>query len=148
MDKRALSRFRFLKYYISNMEFKLNKGYEDSEHCDELELQIEMGVGVSVYSEDPRKVMISLSVDIFKDYLQNCAPYYISLVMDGFFELEEDMEIEEIEKFCKTSGVSVMFPYVRSAVTDLTKIANKDALVLPLINVKKLVEVSKETVTQ
>lgn len=140
MDKLAISRFRFLKYYISDMEFKINKNYENSGLCDDLELQIEMGVAISVVSEDAKKIMISLSVDIFKDYLEKCAPYFISLTMDGFFELEENMEYDEIENFCRTSGVSIMFPYVRSAVTDLTKIANQDALVLPLINVKKLVE--------
>ena len=79
-------------------------------------------------------------VDVFKDYIEKGAPFNLQFTIDGYFEIEKGMTDEELAQFCKSSGVPILFPYIRSAVTDITKAANVDPLILPLINVRKIVE--------
>ena len=139
MDKNIVSTFKFLNYHICDMTFKLNQS-NNPEADNDADLDMEFEVIVGRKKDDPEQIKLSVFVDVFKDYIEKGAPFNLRFTIDGYFEIEKDMTDEELAQFCKSSGVPILFPYIRSAVTDITKIANVDPLILPLINVRKIVE--------
>ncbi len=139
MDKNIISTFKFLHYCICDINFKVNQNncFDANNDTD-----IDMGFEVAIARkrEHLEQVRLSVFVEVFKDYLESGAPFNLRFTIDGYFEVEQDMTDDELSRFCKSSGVPILFPYIRSAVTDITKIANIEPLVLPLINVRRLVE--------
>lgn len=83
--------------------------------------------------------MIKIDFGVFKDAEVNY-PYKIDVSMIGYFELSGKATEEQITNLCKINGTAIMFPYIRSAITDLTKITNMEPLILPAINIHKLIE--------
>lgn len=139
MEKDLISSFRFIDYKIENLNFKLNSKYDGfKDRAEEIELDLSLSVKIEL-AEDNSDAKIRLHMDIFKDAEIKNYPYSILLDMVGYFEIEGDC-LEEALTFCKINGTAVMFPYMRAAVTDLTKISNSDSLTLPLINIQKLLE--------
>jgi len=139
MDKNIVSTFKFLDYHMSDMEFKLNQ-CSASEMNDDADLDMEFEVIVGRKKDCPEQIKLSVVVNVFKDYIEKGAPFNLQFTIDGYFEIEKAMTDEELTQFCKSSGVPILFPYIRSAVTDITKVANVEPLILPLINVRKIVE--------
>lgn len=139
MDKNIVSTFKFLNYHICDMNFKLNQN-NNPEIDDDTDLDMEFEVVVGRKKNCPEQIKLSVIVEVFKDYIEKGAPFNLQFTIDGYFEIEKGMTEKELAQFCKSSGVPVLFPYIRSAVTDITKVVNVDPLILPLINVRKIVE--------
>ena len=140
MENNTLSSFRFLDYNIDDIKFVLNEEF-DVHKSHEDEVEVDMGIGVRIsLSEGNKNARVSLSMNIFRDAEKNNYPYTLSLDMIARFELSENISKEDAIRFCKVNGTAVMFPYIRSAITDITKLSNVEPLVLPLINIHKLIE--------
>ena len=73
--------------------------------------------------------------EIFKDAEKNNYPFEMTVSLTGKFECEG----EEPEKFSK-NAIAILYPYVRAIVSTYTANANVNALILPAINVNKLIE--------
>ena len=86
-----------------------------------------------------KKIKITLIVDIFKDALKNNYPFEMNLEMTGFFETENG----ESDKFIK-NAIAILYPYVRALISTYTANANINPLILPAINVNKLIENSED----
>lgn len=139
MNKNVISSFKFEHYKMSNIEFKLNKKYEE-ENEEHIKLDIGLGLNVSRSSTEAQKVMVTLNLKIFENYIEDNKPYFINIQMDGLFEIIDNMSDEQVNAFGKTSATAVMFPYLRSTVTQITSLSNCKPLVLPLINVSNLID--------
>ena len=63
--------------------------------------------------------------------------------MIGYFEIEGCKSVDKAINFCKLNGTAIMFPYIRSAITDLTKISNIEPLILPAINIYSLIKANE-----
>lgn len=142
MNKEIQSRFIFRDYKIDNIKFNLNSDYINQ---DSIELDIKFGTEIKLIN--PNLSQVKLSVLIFDKYQEENYPFILSLDVIGKFEYEfkdEDIDKEKIIKLCKINGTAALFPYMRSAISDITKIANVDPLVLPLINVYNMIKQSEE----
>mgnify|MGYP000914382035 CR=1 FL=1 len=84
-------------------------------------------------------LIVKASVDIFKDALKNNYPFEMNLEMTGFFETENG----ESDKFIK-NAIAILYPYVRALISTYTANANINPLILPAINVNKLIENSED----
>ena len=63
----------------------------------------------------------------------------MNLEMTGFFETENG----ESDKFIK-NAIAILYPYVRALISTYTANANINPLILPAINVNKLIENSED----
>lgn len=106
--------------------------------------------------ENMRKVSITqdFSADIAYDmngvsYVQlnleiknekNESPFDLSVSIVGFFELNsEDYEEEDYINLLKVNAVAILYPYLRSIVTDITSKANAfNPLILPPMNIASM----------
>lgn len=137
MNKKIQSKFIFKDYKIDNINFNLNNDYSGKESIN---LDVKFGTEVKIIGTNIAQV--KLSVLIFDNFEEENYPFKLSLDVIGHFayEVKEEASREEIINLCKIHGTTALFPYMRSAITDITKIANIDTLVLPLINIYSMIK--------
>lgn len=71
-------------------------------------------------------------------------PFYISFIIYGIFT-NNGLEAGQFQRAVEYNGTALLFPFIRSTVADITKIANNgNPLLLPTINVNALIEDSKK----
>ena len=74
----------------------------------------------------------------------NKYPFYLSFIIYGIFT-NNGLGKEQFKRAVEYNGTALLFPFIRSTVADITKIANNGAtLLLPTINVNALIEDSKK----
>lgn len=139
MDKQFKSAFRFIDYKINNLQLKLNENYTDDNAAIEDILSVSVGINIGL-NELHSQAIVKLDFAVFQDVETDNYPYKINAEMIGYFEIEGNHSEQEVIKLCKINGTAIMFPYIRSAITDLTKISNVTPLILPAINIHKLIE--------
>ena len=138
MENEIKSSFCFDSYRIDLIKFDINSEYIDSD--SEVELDIELDVILKERFKE-RQGIVTLVAKIFKDAKMRNYPFELNLSISGLFMIEDEkMPLEEFVKFLKVNGTTAMFPFLRSAIADVTRIANVDTLVLPLININNLIE--------
>lgn len=139
MDKHIMSSFRFDDYKIDFINFNLNKEFKDE---NEMEVDFELRVGVNI-SDDSKQAEVNLELDVYSNDLEE-APFKLTVSITGWFSTDDDIEEDKYIQFCKVNATAILFPYLRSAVTDITKIAGVQPLVLPLVNVYNLIKNDEE----
>lgn len=71
-------------------------------------------------------------------------PFYLSFIIFGIFT-NNGLTEEQFKRAVEYNGTALLFPFIRSTVADITKIANHgNPLLLPTINVNALIEDSKK----
>lgn len=69
----------------------------------------------------------------------------VNILGDFHFEAEVDPKMKDI--LINQNTVAIMFPYVRSVVTLITSQPEMNPIVLPVININRLIELSKAKAT-
>ncbi|MGE4571937.1 MAG: protein-export chaperone SecB [Candidatus Izemoplasmatales bacterium] len=74
-------------------------------------------------------------------------PFPIDMFIDfrGIFEFKAGDDENEILNFLKNEAVQMMFPYLRTTMTNLTTTAMLPPIILPIIDVAKLFPDNRET---
>lgn len=121
---------KFEKYIVNEIHFKFNKNYQEPEGGISIKMEI-----LPKVEFNKGKMNVALSCDIFNDAEKNNYPFEMSVSLTGFFSTEG----EKTEMFAK-NAIAILFPYVRAIVSTYTASANVPPLILPAINVNKLVE--------
>lgn len=140
MNKKIISNLQFNKYFINDIDFNFNHNFETEE-----DVELDIDIKLDVFPEkDENQAVVELKVVIFDEAETNNYPFTLEINIIGFFSTSPDMKHEEFVDMCRAVGAATLFPYVRSAITDVTKIANINPLTLPLINVEEFLEKQKE----
>jgi len=137
MNSEVTSSFTFRTYHITNIEFNINHNFITTGKID-INFNVNHEIKKNVEDET---WSVKLHTLIFDKAEENNYPFTIKLSIEGIFsiESEEPLPDEEILKFCSINGTAALFPFLRSAVTDITKISNVPPLVLPLVNIYNLI---------
>lgn len=140
MDKQILSNFYFDKYYIKSFRFNLNKDFKKEKVKINIETEILTGI-------DPDKNVghTTIKMSIWDEIEKGNKPFSINVSIVGYFSADDNMETDKFTEMCEYNGAAILFPFLRSAVVDITKIANVSPLVLPLINIKKFIREQKSS---
>ncbi len=65
-------------------------------------------------------------------------PINMHVAIKGIFEFEQNDNINEINQFLKYQGVNLIYPYLRSMVTNLTINAMMAPIILPIIDATQM----------
>ena len=114
---------KFLDYRVSKVEFYLNKTEKQSN-----ELNVEVSSDKEVDKE--------LNVEIGD---KDESPFFMSICLEGLFELSQDYLDYDINLFY-SNALSILYPYVRAIVSTYTAGANIKPVILPTINIKKMLK--------
>ena len=72
-------------------------------------------------------------------------PINVHIDLKGVFEFSPEDDKEEILYFLKTEAVRILFPYLRSILTNLTTTAMLPPIILPILDISKLFPDDRET---
>ncbi|MEJ6952080.1 protein-export chaperone SecB [Natronospora cellulosivora (SeqCode)] len=138
MDEHNLSKFYFDGYIINNIEFDFNSQFDNE--GDILELDFNLDYSVKIDEEENHKGSTQLRIKIWEDAYNNNYPFKLSVEIIGFFSADKEMDKKKFAEMCESNGTAILFPFLRSVITDITKNANVTPLVMPLINVENFIK--------
>lgn len=124
---------KFLSYKVNEVTLKTNEEFVEEKEGTPISLSIKPTITI-----EEKKMNIKLTVEIFKNAKEKNYPFEMIVETTGFFEAED----EKPEKFVK-NAIAILYPYVRALVSTYTANANINPLILPAINVNKLIEDQK-----
>lgn len=133
MKQNITSSLYFDDYIVDSIYFKTNPAYKEEPTRINFSVTPQITIG-----EDKESMLIKLTVDIFKDATENNYPFEMSVTVEGSFRVQ--VQDEDILKY-QRNAIAILYPYVRALVSNYTAVANINALILPAINVNKLIEV-------
>lgn len=127
--KEIKSELRFINYVVDSVEFKNNPNFEG----EETQLEFKPSVEFDIEDND---LLVLLTVDVFSEAEKNNYPFEMTVSVVGYFKLMTD---ENVEKY-KANAVAVLFPFVRAIISTYTAAANINPLILPTVNINKMLE--------
>lgn len=122
------SKLRFEKYIVKKVDFEYNEEYKD----DGANLDIDIDKNIEYVKN---KMIVTLTVNLFSK-TERKYPFKMNVEVKGFFEIESNDENINFEP----NAIAILYPYVRAIVSTYTSNANVMPLILPPINVNKLLE--------
>lgn len=127
--KEIKSAFKFLNYVVDSVVFKNNLDFEG----DIAELEFHPSAEFNIDGND---MLVFLTIDVFNDAQKNNYPFEMSVSVVGYFKLMSDEDVE----IYKANAVAVLFPFVRAIISTYTAAANVNPLILPTVNINKILE--------
>lgn len=112
----------FLGYKLREIEYR-NKNKDEKEG--------EINIGIATNSKKDKDIL-QLMVTIVNN--EN----FFKVVMLGIFELSENLTEVEKEKFLNINGAAILYPYIRSLISNITAFDSPQAQILPTINFQKM----------
>lgn len=125
---------KFNNYKVKYVSFELNDEFESDS------VKIDFGIRSRVeYAEDEiGSFTTALEIDVFKDAISKNYPFEMKLILIGeFYADTNDMSL--VKELAEKNSVSILFPYARSIISTYTANSNISTLILPPINVLKMV---------
>lgn len=134
----STSSLKLLNYITDFVQFRNNPDFESDEVTVQFDVQPEF------YINDEKGIMtVELQVEIFKDAIRNNYPFEMMVSVVGIFEMKSNDKEKNIHRF-KTNAVAIMYPYIRALVSTYTANANVPPLILPVMNINKMIEESEK----
>lgn len=118
----------FKNFSVEKLEYLA----DNSQSNKNFKLRPKLECGVFKSSKDNKKFQVQLGITIGDKELTNY-DFYTYVKILGNFEIRSEIEDDTIKE-----AISILFPYLRSIVSDLTSKGNKKPIVLPPINVSDL----------
>lgn len=128
MDK-FKSKLIFKKYIVDEIKFNYNEKFIDKP------VKIDFDIDKEITYISEKEMQVRLIVNLFRD-TKNEYPFKMKVAIRGFFEIENNNENINFEP----NAVAILYPYIRSIVSTYTSCANIMPLILPVINVNKMLQ--------
>lgn len=124
------SKLIFDRYIVNKVIFNNNINYNLEEKT-----KINFNINKNI-KKDSKSIEIELTTKIFENAKENNYPFEMEIVITGYFTIEDNEEKINFEP----NAIAILYPYIRAIVSTYTAAANVNALILPTINVNKLIE--------
>ncbi|HAQ55815.1 MAG TPA: hypothetical protein DCR44_00150 [Acholeplasmatales bacterium] len=116
--------------FVDHMEFT-------DHHHPSNQYKLSPSLSRNIEKIENAKYHTSISI-IFGNKSPDSGPFYLHAIIKGVFEFNEIETEEEVMKFMKLQAVHILYPYLRSLVTNIMTTALKTPLVLPVIDASRL----------
>lgn len=124
----------FINIRVTDIEFKLNKNFKSVEK--EIKVSLDFKIKNS-FSKEESVLITTVTAYVFKG--QKNAPFYLKTSIEAIFK----GELKALKEFSKVHAPAHIFPYIRELISNLTIRAGVPPLILPPINLHKLIEKKK-----
>lgn len=121
----------FEKYIVDEVYFKVNDLFEQGTEKININVNIIPDVKIEGNSMD-----VTLITNVFEDAEKNNYPFEMKIKITGKFLTKDENNLDKFRK----NAIDILYPYVRAIVSTYTASANIAPLILPAINVNKLIE--------
>lgn len=123
----------FKKYRIKKIDYRAVDDVEELTDYDEKNGKISLSVGLNESKEKAQLTVSTCVADV-----ENLRVADISIM--GYFEINPEVEQDEIEHYLVQNGTAILFPYLRTTISFITSLDNENAIVIPTINTMGLFE--------
>lgn len=131
MESKYESVLKFNKYVVNKIIFKNNDSFKQGSERMSIDFNIRKEI-----VKNNNNMEVKLITQIFSKAEENNYPFEMEVVLTGYFteiNNEEDVNFEP-------NAIAILYPYIRAIVSTYTASANVSPLILPAINVNKLLE--------
>lgn len=129
---------QFKDYHVVESVYK----FEPFPECNEGDLSPpRLLFKLSIDQDNIKKAIIDLGIE-FGDINITNIPIYVKARITGVFvieELENNISEDEIIALYKINGIAILFPYLRSLVSDMTSKGSEPPIILPTMNIAKMI---------
>ncbi len=133
MSKEISGAIFFEKYEVVEVSFKKNDAY-DSE-----EVSVDVKMDADIKTDDNKESMIvELELKLFENAVEKGYPFDMYVLVRGYFSGRG----EDILQY-QANAIAILYPYVRALVSTYTANSNVTPLILPTINVNKMLKEKK-----
>lgn len=131
------SPLKFNDYIVDKIDISVSTEFLNEEKPD---VPIKPNFFAEIIRNNDDKAMVIWSFDLEND--SNNLPFEIHTSIVGLFELSSNEYTEErYISLLKNNAVAILFPYLRSLISDLTmKLNISNTLVLPSMNIVELLK--------
>ncbi len=124
----------FKKYYIEKLEYSFNPNYFAINNTVDIKPEFKRDI------ENLQDGGFALHL-LFEIKSSETSPIAMHIDMVGVFNIKTN--IENDIKMAHSKASAILFPYLRSAITQITMQVGIPPLVIPIINIEKLFEEEK-----
>lgn len=111
-------------------------------------LGVQFGVDVEKsLSEDKKRLKIVLHVHIDLSGVDP-SPMKIFIVVAGHFSLRDEQNVGALEEFAEIQAPTIIFPFVREIIANLTMRTDFPPLLIPPVNMRVILGKKKESIGQ
>ncbi len=139
-----LAEIQLKQYAFTKLELNMHEEWNDQISEEKIPLRVQFKVGIGFLDEESELVNdggIELSCMVNNDEeVKETTPFEILAVMRGEFHAEISQSREALSSLLSINGVAILFPFLRSAIADLSRIGNFPPLLLPIINVHAMMD--------
>lgn len=125
---------KFLNYRIERMNYETNENFKEEEKADIFPL-ISYNIVKSPIEDNKFNIILGIK---YKE--KNNLPFTLEVSLRGYFQVSSNLREENKIKALIVNGSAIIFPYIRSLVTDLTSRSNFRPIILPTMNFSQMVE--------
>lgn len=130
---------RFLDYRVTSVTFELNQNYDADKETAGVNIEAKSDFDIS---DEKTNMIAILQIRVFGDEEGNY-PFKMNVELEGLFELSSEIKNENIRKYY-ANALSILYPYARAIVSNYTANANVEPLILPTVNIWKMINSKKE----
>ena len=130
---------KFYGYDVEKLKYKKNRCYNGQNI--EIPLSPEFLIRIVFSNDNPLKFNIIIGIRIGYSDVENELPFKVEAIIRGFYEMkQEEAHMKDLIIFCIRSGSAILYPYLRSIITDITSKGKHTPIILPTLNFYKLFE--------
>lgn len=129
----------FVNVRVVEIDFKLNKDFNSNDK--EIKVSLDFKIK-NIFSEKDQILTTMLTAEIFKK--EKTPPFTLKAIIEGIYK----GEIKALKEFSKIHAPAHIFPYLRELISNITIRAGIPPLILPPINLHKVMESKNKKITQ
>ncbi|WP_353421613.1 protein-export chaperone SecB [Staphylococcus delphini] len=129
----------FKNYNFRNFSYRVNENLE-IENIDRFEVESDLSAKIAF---EDNQAYIIMDCQIGNDDIS--CPFIINVELTGVFDIEfekdDEQDIEQLKELLSQNAIAILYPYIRSLVSDITSKANSfDTFIIPVANIAKVMK--------
>lgn len=125
-----LAQLQFRDYHVMDISYKFNPYNSE----DEENLSPDFSYSIQKDEDNPKEAVVYLTFNIGDKFLQDSS-IYVSVTIAGEFVVFEEEDEEQIDMLYKVNAVAILYPYLRSIVSEITSKGTSSPIILPTMNI-------------
>jgi preprotein translocase subunit SecB len=132
---------QFRDYHVIESHYKFNP-YPKETDGENLKLTPRIFYKLETNPNTIEESIIYLGIEL-GDLSLNVPNFYVKVRISGYFEINQrpdEMTDEDILGFYKLNAIAILFPYLRSIVSDISSKGSEGPIILPTMNIVSMIE--------
>jgi preprotein translocase subunit SecB len=137
---------KFKGYCVEHLSYKRNSKfwveYASDQEPVTIDMQPRFTFEVALSSETHLKANVLIGAEVGEDDgSETMTPFRASALIRGYFYItNDDYPREKAIRFYSQNAIAILYPYLRSIISDITGKGDHQPIILPTLNIIKIAE--------